>query len=77
MAFDILKATLPLAPILACFNLDWDIIVEMDTSNYASASMLSQYNDDNILHPVAYFLKKHSPTECNYETYNKELMAII
>ena len=29
------------------------------------------------LHPVAFFSKKHSPTECNYEIYDKELMAIV
>jgi hypothetical protein len=77
MAFDTLKATFTSAPILAYFNPDWDIIVNMDTSNYVSAGVLSQYNDDNILHPVAYFSKKHSPVEYNYEIYNKELMAII
>jgi hypothetical protein len=49
----------------------------MDTCNYVSASVLSQYDDDNVLHPMAYFSKKHSPTECNYEMYDKELMAII
>jgi hypothetical protein len=49
----------------------------MDTCNYVSASVLSQYDDDNVLHPMAYFSKKHSPTECNYEIYDKELMAII
>jgi hypothetical protein len=39
--------------------------------------MLSQYDNNNVLHPVAYFSKKHSPTECNYEVYDKELMAIV
>ena len=35
-------------------------------------------NDNNaVLYPVAYFSKKQSPSECNYEIYNKELMAII
>jgi hypothetical protein len=51
--------------------------VETDASDYMSAGMLSQYNDDGILHPVAFFSKKHSPAECNYEIYDKELMAII
>jgi hypothetical protein len=77
MAFDILKATFTSAPILACFDPDWDIIVEMDASDDVSASVLSQYNDDNILHPVAYLSKKYSLAECNYEIYDKELMAII
>ena len=26
---------------------------------------------------MAFFSKKHSPTECNYEIYDKELMAIV
>jgi hypothetical protein len=26
---------------------------------------------------VAFFSKKHSPAECNYDIYDKELMAII
>ena len=30
-----------------------------------------------MLHPVAYFSKKHSPAKCNYDVYDKELMAII
>ena len=38
---------------------------------------MSQYHKSGILCPIAYFSKKHSPAECNYEIYNKELMAII
>jgi hypothetical protein len=49
----------------------------MDASDYVSTGVLSQYHDDNVLHPIAYFSKKHSPMECNYEIYDKELMAII
>ena len=26
---------------------------------------------------MAYFSKKHSPAECNYKIYDKELMAIV
>jgi hypothetical protein len=77
IAFDTLKATFISAPVLACFDVDRDVIVEMDTSDYVSTGVLSQYDDDNVLHPVAYFSKKHSPTECNYEIYDKELMASI
>jgi hypothetical protein len=76
-AFDTLKATFTSAPILARFDPDRDIIVETDASDYVSTGVLSQYDDDNILYPVAYFSKKHSPAECNYEIYDKELMAIM
>jgi hypothetical protein len=51
--------------------------VETDTSDYVSAGVLSQYDDEGILHPVAFLSKKHSPAECNYEIYDKELMAIV
>jgi hypothetical protein len=77
IAFHTLKVTFTLAPILACFHPDQDIIVEMDASNYVSASVLSQYNDNNVLHPIAYFSKNHCPAECTYEIYDKELMAIM
>jgi hypothetical protein len=77
IAFDILKATFTSVPILARFDLDQDIIIEMDASNYVSASVLSQYDDDNVLHPMAYFSKKYSPAECNYEINDKEVMAIV
>jgi hypothetical protein len=76
-AFDDLKNTFTSAPILARFDPDRDVIVETDASDYVSAGVLSQYDDDRILHLVAYFSKKHSPAECNYEIYDKELMAII
>ena len=45
--------------------------------HYILAGMMSQYNTDGTLHPLAFFSKKHLPMECNYEIYNKELMAII
>jgi hypothetical protein len=77
MAFDTLKATFTSVPVLARFDPDRDVIVETDASDYVSAGVLSQYDDDNVLHPMAYFSKKHSPTQCNYEIYDKELMAII
>ncbi|XP_044715052.1 uncharacterized protein HRG_11320 [Hirsutella rhossiliensis] len=30
-----------------------------------------------VLHPVAFMSKKYDPAECNYEIYDKELLAII
>ena len=52
-------------------------MIKTDASDYVSEGILLQYNENDVLHPVAYFFKKHSPAECNYEIYNKELMAII
>ena len=52
-------------------------MVKTDASDYVSGGILSQYDENSVLHSVMYFSKKHSPAECNYEIYNKELMAII
>ena len=52
-------------------------VVKANLFNYITRGILSQYNEDRVLHPIIYFLKQLSPAECNYEIYNKELLAII
>jgi len=74
--FQSLKSSFASAPILKHFDPDLEIIVETDASDYVSAGILSQFHN-GILHPVDFFSKKHSPTECNYNIYDKELMAIV
>lgn len=76
-AFDRLKAAFTSAPVLAPFDWTKEVILETDASDYVSAGVLSQYGEDGILRPIAFFSKKHSATECNYEIYDKELLAII
>jgi len=76
-SFDGLKTSFTTAPILRRFDHDRDIVVETDASDFVSTAVLSQYDDEGTLHPVAFFSKKHSPAECNYEIHDKELMAIV
>jgi hypothetical protein len=76
-SFETLKKAFTMAPVLRHFDYERQIIVETDASDYVSAGILSQYDDEGILHPVAFFSKKHTPAECNYEIYDKELMAIL
>jgi hypothetical protein len=76
-SLETLKQAFTTAPILQHFDYDREIIVETDASEYISAGVLSQYDDQGILHPVAFFSKKHTPAECNYEIDDKELMAIV
>jgi hypothetical protein len=42
-----------------------------------SAGVLSQYDDQVVLHPVAFFSKKHTPAGETYEIYDQELEAIV
>ena len=77
-AFELLKQRFTTAPILAHFNYEKECIVETNASDNVSAGVLSQYSSENgKLYPVAFFSRKHSPQEINYEIYNKELLAII
>ena len=76
-AFEALKAAFTTAPVLNYFDPTRRTVVETDASDWASGGVLSQYDDDAVLHPVAFFSAKHSPAECNYEIYDKELLAII
>lgn len=76
-AFLDLKNAFVAAPTLATYKYDRKTVLETDASDWASGGVLSQYDDENILRPVAYFSSKHSAQECNYEIYDKELLAIV
>jgi len=65
------------APELRHFDRETEVIIQTDASDYVSAGAWSQYDDEGVLHPVAYFSKEHSPAECNYDIHNEEIMAII
>jgi hypothetical protein len=51
--------------------------MECDLSGYVTAGVLSQYDKNGILCPCAYFSKKNTLAECNYEIHDKELLAIV
>ena len=76
-AFDNLKEAFSSAPVLKMFEWDKVCYVECDSSDYVTGGVLSQLDDQGQLRPVAYFSKTHNPAECNYEIYDKELMAIV
>ena len=76
-AFEALKEAFTSAPILQHFDYESAIVVETDASKYVSAGVLSQPIDNGVLRPVAFFSMKHSPAKCNYEIYDKELLAIM
>ena len=65
------------APILAHHKQGLKTIVETNSSDYISSRVLSQLGEDGLLHLVAFFSKNLNPAECNYEIYDKVLLAII
>ena len=75
-AFLKLKELLVSAPVLAYPNQDKPFIVECDASNFAIGGVLSQYGEDDLLHPVYFYSKSLSKAEINYSITEKELLAI-
>lgn len=52
-------------------------VLETDASKVAISGVLSQYDSDLILRPVAFYSRQLTPAERNYEIYDRELLAII
>jgi hypothetical protein len=72
-----IKAAFSSASFLSHFVPSRKIILETDASDVAIAAILSQVDEDNDLHPVAFHSRKMTPAELNYEIHDKELLAII
>jgi hypothetical protein len=75
--FEKLKHCFTTAPILTHFDPHCKCIVETDASDFALGSTLSQTTEDKKLHPNAFYSRKFSPAEINYEIHDKELLAIV
>lgn len=76
IAFDALKSQFDTADICRHFWQGLPVILETDASDFAVAGILSQEYEDGI-HPVGFMLRKLQQAELNYDTHDKELLAII
>ncbi|CEP10309.1 hypothetical protein, partial, partial [Parasitella parasitica] len=64
-------------PILRHYNPDLPCIIETDASDFAIGAFCSQLDSENVAHPIAFHSRKLLPAEINYQTYDKELLAIV
>ena len=80
-SFQQLKESFLRAPILAHFDPKRPTKVETDASSYAISGIISQLmpNHDNKLQwrPIAFYSRKMTPAERNYDIHDQELLAII
>ena len=76
-AFQSLKTAFTTAPILTHWIPDKPIIVETDASDYALGAILSIQLDSGEIHPVAFHSRTFTAPELNYDTHDKELLAIF
>ncbi|CCO37425.1 Retrotransposable element Tf2 155 kDa protein type 1 [Rhizoctonia solani AG-1 IB] len=76
-SFQELKRRVTNWPVLAHSNPDKPYFLETDALGVAMGAILSQRTNDGRLHPIAYMLKSFNNAEQNYDTHDKELLAII
>ena len=75
------------SPVLVQPDIDKQFTLHMDASAYGMGTILSQEGNHTtktlahchkpILHPVAYYSATFTPTEWNYDIYERELLAVI
>ena len=51
--------------------------IESDVSKVATGTVLTQLDSNGDRHPCAFLSKTLSPTERNYEIYDRELLGIV
>lgn len=75
--FETLKE--PFVMVLFRVYLDWMkmIVVVTNALNWVLESVLSQSQDNEVLHSVVFYSKKHSTVETNYNIYDKDVLAIV
>ena len=75
--FEKLKVVFTTEPILAIPNIDKEMRVEADISDYATGRVLSIKCEDRKWRPVAFISKSLNTTKRNYEIQDKEILAVI
>jgi len=76
-AFDDLKKQVSSISVLQHFDSKRQTILEINALNYVKESILSQYNDKDVLHSIVFYSKSMILAECNYHIYDKKLLTII
>ena len=64
-------------PVLVTPDLDKEMRVEADVSDFATGRVLSMKCKDKKWRPVAYISKLLNEAERNYEIHDKKMLAII
>ncbi|KAF8679839.1 hypothetical protein RHS04_03732 [Rhizoctonia solani] len=76
-AFQGLKDAITNAPVLCHADPTKPYFLETDASGAALGSILSQQQEDGCLHPLGFLSESFKGAKQNYNTHNKELLAII
>ena len=76
-AFRSLKSCFASRPVLASIDYSRPFMIQTDASAFAISATLTQPDEDDVHHPVAFLSASLSPAERNYDIYDRELLAIM
>jgi hypothetical protein len=76
-AFETLKGALLTRPILALPRRDRKWRLATDASNVAMGAVLSQYDEEGVEHPIAYYSRKLTDAETRWVIWELELGAVV
>jgi len=76
-AFERLKAVFTTEPILAIPDINREMRVEVDASDYAMGGALLTKCENRKWRLVAFISKSLNTTEQNYEIHDKEMLVVI
>ena len=76
-AFQLLKTAFTTAPILHHFDPSLPPVVETNASDYTIAGVLSLCAEDGEIYPVTFYSRMLTSAELNYDTHDKELLAVF
>lgn len=76
-AFMTLRDALTTSPVLAIADPNKPYVLHTDASDVAMGAVLMQRDDDDDLHPIAFASKTFNSAERNYDTTEREALAIV
>jgi len=76
-SFDEMKKRFTEEPVLMMPDQTRPFQIECDASKWASGAVLTQLDVNGARHPCAFISQTFSPTEQNYEIYDRELLSLI
>ena len=76
-AFKNLKKQISFASVLRHFDFKHQTILKINALNYVKGEILSQYNNESVLHLMIFYSKSMILAEINYHIYEKKLLIII
>ena len=76
-AFQKLNNAFTTALVLSHWDPEAQAVMETNASDYAISTILSVVHSDGEVHPVAFYSCLLHAAELNYDTHNKELLAVF